>query len=83
MFRGTLNQTSVYPREVVKRALALNAASVVFSHNHPSGNCTPSRADESITHTLKTALHLVDVRVLDHIVVSATGTTSMAEMGLM
>jgi len=83
LFRGTLNQTSVYPREVVKRALALNAASVVFSHNHPSGNCTPSRADESLTQTLKAALHLVDVRVLDHVVVSATGTLSMAEMGLM
>ena len=83
MFRGTLNQTSVYPREVVKRALALNAAGVVFSHNHPSGSTQPSRADELITHTLKAALHLVDVMVLDHIVVSATDTLSMAEVGLM
>lgn len=83
MFRGTLNQTSVYPREVVKRALALNAGSVVFSHNHPSGNCTPSRADEAITQTLKAALALVDVRVLDHIIVSASNALSMAELGLM
>ena len=83
MFRGTLTQTSVYPREVVVRALALNAANVVFAHNHPSGMAQPSRADESITQTLKAALALVDVRVLDHFIVTATASASMAELGLM
>jgi len=82
MFRGTLTQTSVYPREVVVRALALNAASVVLAHNHPSGNAQASRADEAITQTLKTALALVDVRVLDHFVVTATQAMSTAELGL-
>lgn len=70
-------------REVVKLALKHGAAAVVLSHNHPSGGCTPSRADEVLTNTLKTALALVDVRVLDHIIVSATETLSMAERGLM
>ena len=83
MFRGTLSQTSVYPREVVVRALALNAASVVLAHNHPSGVAQPSRADESITQTLKAALALVDVRVLDHFIVTATEAVSMSELGLM
>jgi DNA repair protein RadC len=83
MFRGTLTQTSVYPREVVKEALRLNAAALVFCHNHPSGLAEPSRADEYLTQTLKTALTLVDVRVLDHIVVGTTQTVSMAERGLM
>lgn len=83
MFRGTLNQTSVYPREVVKAALRHNAASVILAHNHPSGLSEPSRADEHLTQTLKAALALVDVRVLDHIVVSLTGTTSFAERGLL
>ena len=69
MFRGTLTQTSVYPREVVKRALALNAGAVILAHNHPSGVAEPSRADEFLTQTLKSALALVDVRVLDHLVV--------------
>ena len=82
MFRGTLTQTSVYPREVVVRALALNAASVVLAHNHPSGAAQPSRADEAITHTLKAALALVDVRVLDHFIVTAAVAVSMAELGL-
>ena len=82
MFRGTLTQTSVYPREVVKEALKLNAAAVIFAHNHPSGNATPSRADEHLTQTLKAALALVDVRVVDHIVVAGLTTVSMAEMGL-
>ena len=82
MFRGTLTQTSVYPREVVVRALALNAASVVLAHNHPSGNAQASRADEAITQTLKAALALVDVRVLDHFIVTATEAVSMAELGL-
>ena len=83
MFRGTLTQTSVYPREVVIRALALNAASVVLAHNHPSGAAEPSRADELLTHTLKTTLALVDVRVLDHFVVTSTQALSMAERGLL
>jgi DNA repair protein RadC len=82
MFRGTLSQTSVYPREVVIRALALNAASVVLAHNHPSGNAQASRADEAITQTLKAALALVDVRVLDHFIVTTTQAVSMAELGL-
>jgi DNA repair protein RadC len=82
MFRGTLTQTSVYPREVVKEALKRNAAAVVFTHNHPSGVPTPSRADEHLTHTLKAALALVDVRVVDHIIVAGALTVSMAEMGL-
>ena len=82
MFRGTLTQTSVYPREVVQRALALNAASVVLAHNHPSGTAQPSRADEALTQTLKAALALVDVRVLDHFVVTRAEARSMAELGL-
>lgn len=82
MFRGTLTQTSVYPREVVKAALAHNAAAVILAHNHPSGSVTPSRADEALTHTLKAALALVDVRVLDHMVVTVGEVLSMAETGL-
>lgn len=83
MFRGTLTQTSVYPREVVVRALALHAASVVLAHNHPSGAAKPSRADEALTQSLKAALALVDVQVLDHFVVTSTQAASMAEMGLL
>ncbi|MDO9072238.1 MAG: DNA repair protein RadC [Rubrivivax sp.] len=83
MFHGTLTQTSVYPREVVKRALQLNAGAVVLAHNHPSGVAEPSRADEYLTQTLKTALQLVDVRVLDHIVVGQGQVVSMAERGLL
>lgn len=83
MFRGTLTQTSVYPREVVRRALALNAGAVVLAHNHPSGLAEPSRADEYLTQTLKTALALVDVRVLDHLVVGRGSVVSMAERGLL
>ena len=83
MFRGTLTQTSVYPREVVVRALALNAANVVLAHNHPSGSAQASRADEAITQTLKAALALIDVRVLDHFIVTRTEAVSMAELGLM
>ncbi|UUZ66267.1 DNA repair protein RadC (plasmid) [Polaromonas sp. P1-6] len=82
MFHGTLTQTSVYPREVVKRALHLNAASVIVSHNHPSGNPRPSSSDERLTVTLKSALSLVDVRVLDHIVVAKGDCYSFAEHGL-
>ena len=82
MFRGTLTQTSVYPREVAVRALALNAANVVLAHNHPSGDAQPSRADETITQMLKAALALVDVHVLDHYIVTTTHAVSMAELGL-
>lgn len=82
LFRGTLNQTSVYPREVVKRALFHNAGAVILCHNHPSGLAEPSRADEFLTQSLKSALLLVDVRVIDHIVVAASGTVSFAERGL-
>jgi DNA repair protein RadC len=81
MFRGTLTQTSVYPREVVLRALHHGCASVVLAHNHPSGVAEPSRADEMLTQTLKSALALVDVQVLDHVVVSATSCVSMAQAG--
>lgn len=82
MFRGTLTQTSVYPREIVKRAIEHNAASVIFAHNHPSGNTTPSRADEQLTYTLKSALQLIDIRVLDHVIVSGNQSLSFAEHGL-
>ena len=82
MFIGTLNQTSVYPREVVKLALLLGASSVILSHNHPSGEVRPSLADEQLTGKLRTALALVDVRVLDHFVVTASQAVSMAELGL-
>ena len=82
MFRGTLTQTSVYPREVVKQALAANAASVVLHHNHPSGVFEPSRSDDALTQTLKAALALVDVRILDHVITSDAGALSMAEKGL-
>lgn len=82
MFTGTLTQTSVYPREVVRRALAHNAAAVVFSHNHPSGVARPSRADETLTQSLKAALSLVDVRTLDHFIVAGAQCVSMAEIGL-
>ena len=82
LFRGTLTQTSVYPREVVKRALAVNAGAVIFAHNHPSGIAEPSRSDELLTAALKQALGLVDVRVLDHLIVAGNGTTSLAERGL-
>jgi DNA repair protein RadC len=83
LFRGTLTQTSVYPREVVKAALAHNAASVVLAHNHPSGVTEPSRADELLTQTLKQALALVDVKVLDHFVIAGSGSVSFAERGLL
>jgi DNA repair protein RadC len=83
MFQGTLTQTSVYPREVVKLALTLNAASLILAHNHPSGVCEPSRADEALTQTLKAALSLVDVRVLDHMVVAGGSVLSFAERGLL
>jgi DNA repair protein RadC len=83
LFSGTLTQTSVYPREVVKSALRHNAASVIFAHNHPSGVAEPSRADEVLTQSLKQALALVDVRVLDHFIVGQGATLSFAERGLL
>lgn len=82
LFRGSLTQTSVYPREVVKAALARNAASVIFAHNHPSGSTEPSAADRSLTQALKYALALIDVRVLDHFIVAGTEVYSFAEHGL-
>lgn len=82
LFRGTLAQTSVYPREVVKAALARNAAAMIFAHNHPSGVAEPSRADELLTQALRQALSLVDIRTLDHFVVAGSRLVSFAERGL-
>ena len=82
LFRGTLTQTSVYPREVVKHALRHNDAAVIFAHNHPSGVAEPSSADELLTRTLKQALALVDIQVLDHFVVAGNACLSFAERGL-
>ena len=81
MFRGTLTQTSVYPREVVKQALRRNSAAVILAHNHPSGVAEPSRADELLTQTLKSALDLVDIKVLDHLVIAGNVAWSFAERG--
>jgi DNA repair protein RadC len=83
MFRGTIDGASVHPREIVRQALAHNAAAVIIAHNHPSGIAEPSQADKSLTHRLKDALNLVDIRVLDHIVIGDGTTTSFAEMGLL
>jgi DNA repair protein RadC len=83
LFAGTLTQTSVYPREVVKHCLAHNAAAVIFAHNHPSGVAEPSRADELLTQNLKQALALVDIKVLDHFIVAGGGAISFAERGLL
>ena len=83
LFRGTIDGANVYPRVVVRRALELNAAALILTHNHPSGLPKPSTADIKITQRLKEALGLVDVRVLDHVVVGTEGTTSMAEAGLL
>jgi DNA repair protein RadC len=83
LFRGTLTQTSVYPREVVKCALKHNAAAVIFAHNHPSGVAEPSHADEILTRSLKTALALVDIQVLDHFIVAGSRTMSFAERALL
>ncbi|VVE76453.1 DNA repair protein RadC [Pandoraea captiosa] len=82
MFHGTIDSTSVYPREVVKAAIRLNAAAIVVSHNHPSGNPEPSSADKVLTQRLKDALALVDVRVLDHVIVAGSRTMSFAQCGL-
>jgi len=83
MFYGTIDGASVHPREVVKRALEVNAAAVIFAHNHPSGVSEPSQADRRITERLKSALSLVDIRVLDHLVVGDTEVTSFAELGIL
>ena len=83
LFRGTVDGASVYPRVVVRRSLELNAAALIFTHNHPSGLPEPSSADTRITQRLKDALALVDVRVLDHVIVGTDGTSSMAEAGLL
>lgn len=83
LFRGTLTQTSVYPREVVKEALKQNAGAAILAHNHPSGMAEPSRADEMLTNSLKQALSLVDVRILDHFIVAGATTLSFAERGLL
>ena len=83
LFRGTIDGAAVYPREVVKTALQFNAAAVIFSHNHPSGNVTPSEADKRITHQLKEALNLVEVRTLDHIIVGSGAPYSFAQHGLL
>ena len=82
MFRGTIDSASVYPRELVKEALRLNAAAVIVSHNHPSGNPEPSAADQALTQRFKESLALVDVRTLDHVIVAGSSTTSFAERGL-
>jgi DNA repair protein RadC len=82
-FRGTLTQTSVYPREIVKAALAANAAAVIFAHNHPSGAAQPSQADELLTRNLKEALALIDVKVLDHFIIAGAASLSFAERGLL
>lgn len=83
LFRGTIDGTSVYPREVVKEALAANAAAVILAHNHPSGVAEPSQADEHITRRIKSALELVDIRLLDHLIVGRTETTSLAARGVL
>jgi DNA repair protein RadC len=83
LFRGTIDGTSVYPREVVKEALAINAAAVILAHNHPSGVAEPSQADERITRRLKSALELVDIRLLDHLIIGDSETTSLASRGLL
>jgi DNA repair protein RadC len=83
LFRGTLTQTSVYPREILKAALAANAAAVIFAHNHPSGVAQPSQADELLTRTLRDALELVDVKVLDHFIIAGNQAVSFAERGLL
>jgi DNA repair protein RadC len=83
LFRGTLTQTSVYPREILKRALHHNAAAVILAHNHPSGVTEPSRADELLTRALREALQQVDVRVLDHLIVAGHQSLSFAERGLL
>ncbi len=83
LFRGTIDGTSVYPREVVKQALAVNAAAIILAHNHPSGVAEPSRADERITRRIKSALELVDIRLLDHLIIGDGISTSLASRGML
>ncbi|WP_130537873.1 RadC family protein [Thiomicrorhabdus indica] len=83
MFKGTINAANVYPREIVKMALSLNAAAMICVHNHPSGDTTPSESDKSLTKTLQDSLDLVDVRLLDHLIIGGGEYTSFAEKGLM
>ena len=83
MFRGTINSAKVYPREILKAALHFNAAAVILSHNHPSGKREPSPSDKEITRQLATALKLIDVRVIDHIIVGGSDTFSFAQNGLL
>lgn len=83
LFRGTIDGTSVYPREVVKQALALNAAAIILAHNHPSGVAEPSQADERITRRVKSALELVDIRLLDHLIIGDGISTSLASRGML
>ena len=82
MFRGTIDGASVYPREVAKRALQLNAAALIVAHNHPSGVPEPSKSDERITHRLKDALGMLQIRLLDHVIVGGVDTVSMADRGI-
>ncbi len=83
LFRGTIDGTSVYPREVVKQCLSVNAAAIILAHNHPSGVAEPSQADERITRRIKAALELVDIRLLDHLIIGDGTTTSLASRGLL
>jgi len=83
LFYGTIDGATVYPREIIKRALQLNAAAIICSHNHPSGECEPSLADQAITRRIKEALAMVEIRLLDHLVVSPTDVVSMAERGML
>jgi DNA repair protein RadC len=83
LFRGTIDGTSVYPREVVKQSLSVNAAAIILAHNHPSGVAEPSQADERITRRIKAALDLVDIRLLDHLIIGAGGSTSLASRGIL
>lgn len=83
VFRGTLTQTSVYPREILKRALHHNAAAVILAHNQPSGSTDPSRADEMLAETLRSTLSLIDVRVLDHLIIAGKAPLSFAQLGLL
>ena len=83
MFAGTINQTSVYPREIIRRAFELNSSAIILGHNHPSGDLEPSWADKNLTKKIKEVCSGVDIQVVDHIIVSSAGTRSMATMGLM
>jgi len=83
LFQGTIDKSIIYPREVARRAIELNAAAIIFAHNHPSGNCKPSEQDEIITHELKQALSMFEIKTLDHIIVAGNKAYSFAEKGLL